>query len=347
MSETKKWYEQSGTEGDICVSTRVRFARNLSRFPFPAKMTDEQARTLIDETSRALAASRIGKDFRLIDMEQASATERSALVERHMISPDLANGSRPRAVLVSSDESVSVMINEEDHLRIQVLEAGLAPEKALERAKAIDDLFDAALGYAFDEKLGYLTSCPTNLGTGMRVSVMLHLPALEAAHEISGMISGAGGMGFTARGIYGEGSAAEGSLYQFSNRITLGYDEDDVAKRMLSLAKQIITRERSLRGQMLARDRDGLEDSVWRAVGTLKYARRIDTAEALELLGRVRTGASLGVIPADYGRLNGLLWAVRPSSIVTRSGKDELDPSERDKLRAELLHEAIEPAKTI
>lgn len=347
MSETKKWYEQSGTEGDICVSTRVRFARNLSRFPFPAKMTDEQARTLIDETSRALAASRIGKDFRLIDMEQASATERSTLVERHMISPDLANGSRPRAVLVSSDESVSVMINEEDHLRIQVLEAGLAPEKALERAKAIDDVFDAALGYAFDEKLGYLTSCPTNLGTGMRVSVMLHLPALEAAHEISGMISGAGGMGFTARGIYGEGSAAEGSLYQFSNRITLGYDEDDVAKRMLSLAKQIITRERSLRGQMLARDRDGLEDSVWRAVGTLKYARRIDTAEALELLGRVRTGASLGVIPADYGRLNGLLWAVRPSSIVTRSGKDELEPSERDKLRAELLHEAIEPAKSI
>lgn len=347
MSEVKKWYEQSGTEGDICVSTRVRFARNLSRFPFPAKMTDEQARTLIDETSRALAASRIGKDFRLIDMEQASATERSALVERHMISPDLANGSRPRAVLVSSDESVSVMINEEDHLRIQVLEAGLAPEKALERAKAIDDVFDAALGYAFDEKLGYLTSCPTNLGTGMRVSVMLHLPALEAAHEISGMISGAGGMGFTARGIYGEGSAAEGSLYQFSNRITLGYDEDDVAKRMLSLAKQIITRERSLRGQMLARDRDGLEDSVWRAVGTLKYARRIDTAEALELLGRVRTGASLGVIPADYGRLNGLLWAVRPSSIVTRSGKDELDPSERDKIRAELLHEAIEPAKSI
>lgn len=347
MSETKKWYEQSGTEGDICVSTRVRFARNLSRFPFPAKMTDEQARTLIDETSRALAASRMGKDFRLIDMEQASATERSALVERHMISPDLANGSRPRAVLVSSDESVSVMINEEDHLRIQVLEAGLAPEKALERAKAIDDVFDAALGYAFDEKLGYLTSCPTNLGTGMRVSVMLHLPALEAAHEISGMISGAGGMGFTARGIYGEGSAAEGSLYQFSNRITLGYDEDDVAKRMLSLAKQIITRERSLRGQMLARDRDGLEDSVWRAVGTLKYARRIDTAEALELLGRVRTGASLGVIPADYGRLNGLLWAVRPSSIVTRSGKDELDPSERDKIRAELLHEAIEPAKSI
>lgn len=347
MSETKKWYEQSGAEGDICVSTRVRFARNLSRFPFPAKMTDEQARTLIDETSRALAASRIGGDFRLIDMEQASATERSTLVERHLISPDLANGSRPRAVLVSSDESVSVMINEEDHLRIQVLEAGLAPEKALERAKAIDDVFDAALGYAFDEKLGYLTSCPTNLGTGMRVSVMLHLPALEAAHEISGMISGAGGMGFTARGIYGEGSAAEGSLYQFSNRITLGYDEDDVAKRMLSLAKQIITRERSLRGQMLARDRDGLEDSVWRAVGTLKYARRIDTAEALELLGRVRTGASLGVIPADYGRLNGLLWAVRPSSIVTRSGKDELDPSERDKLRAELLHEAIEPAKTI
>lgn len=347
MSETKKWYEQSGAEGDICVSTRVRFARNLSRFPFPAKMTDEQARTLIDETSRALAASRIGGDFRLIDMEQASATERSTLVERHLISPDLANGSRPRAVLVSSDESVSVMINEEDHLRIQVLEAGLSPEKALERAKAIDDVFDAALGYAFDEKLGYLTSCPTNLGTGMRVSVMLHLPALEAAHEISGMISGAGGMGFTVRGIYGEGSAAEGSLYQFSNRITLGYDEDDVAKRMLSLAKQIITRERSLRGQMLARDRDGLEDSVWRAVGTLRYARRIDTAEALELLGRVRTGASLGVIPADYGRLNGLLWAVRPSSIVTRSGKDELDPSERDKLRAELLHEAIEPAKSI
>lgn len=347
MSETKKWYELSGGEGDICVSTRVRFARNLSRFPFPAKMTDEQARTLIDETSRALAASKIGGDFRLIDMEQASATERSALVERHMISPDLANGSRPRAVLVSSDESVSVMINEEDHLRIQVLEAGLAPDKALAKAKAIDDVFDAALGYAFDEKLGYLTSCPTNLGTGMRVSVMLHLPALEAAREIGGMISGAGGMGFTARGIYGEGSAAEGSLYQFSNRITLGYDESDVANRMLSLAKQIITRERSLRGQMLARDRDGLEDSVWRAVGTLKYARKIATAEALELLGRVRTGASLGVIPADYGRLNGLLWAVRPSSIVTRSGKDELDPSERDKIRAELLHEAIEPAKTI
>ncbi len=332
----ERWYRRSGDEGDVCVSTRVRFARNISKYPFPGRMSDDATRRLISETATALSKSEIGAHFRLVDMEQCSSLERAALVERHIISPDLAEGGSPRAVLISDDESMSVMINEEDHLRLQVLAPGLDVKKTLERARQLDEVFDRELGYAFDEKLGYLTKCPTNLGTGMRVSVMLHLPALEEAREIGGVISAAGGAGLTARGIYGEGSAAEGSLYQFSNRITLGYTEEEVCDRLEQVARQIIEREHTLRRRSLESDREGVEDRVWRAVGTLKYARRMDTSEALRLLGEVRVGASLGILPTDCGRLNELLWAVRASNLSLSAGK-ELSPSERDRRRAELL----------
>lgn len=334
MSEM--WYEKRGNSGEICVSTRVRFARNLARFPFPGRMSDEQARSLISLAAKALSESEIGSQFRLVDMEQLSALERAAFVERHIISPDLAEGGEPRAVLVSADESMSVMINEEDHLRIQVLAAGLDVGATLKKAQALDEVFDRALGYAFDETLGYLTKCPTNLGTAMRVSVMLHLPATESARQIGSIIAAASNAGLTARGIYGEGSAAEGALYQFSNRASLGRSEDEVCERLERVAKQIIEREKLLRERQLERDREAVEDRVWRAVGTLKFARRMDTAEALRLLGEVRVGAGLGILPTEMGRLNGLLWAIRAASLTASAGRD-LSPAERDRARAELL----------
>ena len=332
------WFRHHGDEGDICVSTRVRFARNISKYPFPGRMSDEQARELISDAAKALAGSEIGVHFRLVDMEQCSSLERAALVERHIISPDLAEGGIPRAVLISEDESMSVMLNEEDHLRLQVLAAGLDVQKTLEQARKLDEVFDRELGYAFDDKLGYLTKCPTNIGTGMRVSVMLHLPSLTEAREIGGIISAAGGAGFTARGIYGEGSAAEGALYQFSNRITLGYTEDEVCERLERVARQIIERERTLRKLSVDRDSEGVEDKVFRAIGVLKYAKRIDTGEALRLLGEVRVGVSVGILPIDCGKLNELLWAVRASGLSLAAGK-ELTPQERDRKRAELLHD--------
>ena len=332
----EKWYERRGASGGICVSTRVRFARNLARFPFPGRMSDEQARSLISLAAKALSESGLGSQFRLVDMEQLSALERAALVERHIISPALAELGEPRAVLVSADESMSVMINEEDHLRIQVLAAGLDADAALERARALDETFDRALGYAFDETLGYLTKCPTNLGTAMRVSVMLHLPATEAARQSGAVVAAASNAGLTARGIYGEGSSAEGALYQFSNRASLGLSEDEVCERLERVAKQMIERERLLRERQLERDRVAAEDRAWRAVGALRFARRMDTAEALRLLGEVRVGVSLGILPTDIGRLNGLLWAIRAASLTASAGRD-MTAAERDVARAALL----------
>jgi protein arginine kinase len=301
---SKMWYMQNGKEGDIVLSTRVRLARNLSDFPFPGNLTPEKQREVVDVVASAMASSDVGNDFKLIDMTTLTELERLQLVEKHLISRDLATGDGVRAVLLSTDESVSIMINEEDHLRIQVLGTGLCLDDCLKKAMRIDDALDRTLKYAFDEKLGYLTKCPTNLGTGMRASAMLHLPALTQGNAIRELSASVGKLGFVIRGLYGEGSVAKGALYQISNQLTLGFDEETIVKRLSDVVEQMIEHERNYREQARKSGKLWLEDKIWRSAGILTYARSISTDEAMQLLSDLRLGASLGIIDTDIDKLN-------------------------------------------
>ena len=338
---SKMWYTRKGKEGDIALSTRVRLARNLIDYPFPGSLTPEKQREVVDVVAAAIASSDIGDEFRLIDMTTLSELERLQLVEKHLISNDLVTGNGVRAVLLSKDESVSIMINEEDHLRIQVLGTGLCLNDCLKRAMDIDDVLDHALNFAFDEKLGYLTKCPTNLGTGMRASAMLHLPALTQGNAIRDLSASVGKLGFVIRGLYGEGSEAKGALYQISNQMTLGFDEDTIVKRLSDVVEQMITHERNYREQAKKSGKLWLEDKIWRSAGILSYARSISTDEAMQLLSDLRLGASLGILDVDIDKLNSLLWEIQPANLIKNSGKDNLSPEQRDIRRAELLRDII------
>lgn len=341
----KKWYRLKGNEGDIVVSTRVRLARNLKEYPFPGRLTPTMEREIADRVAAAMAASPIGNSFKLLDLATLSDNERLALMEQHLISQELADGKGIRSVLLSDDESISIMINEEDHLRIQVLGTGLCLDDCLKRAIEIDDLLDHTLHYAYDENLGYLTKCPTNLGTGMRASVMLHLPALTQTGAIRSLAANAGKLGFAVRGMFGEGSEAKGSLFQISNQMTLGFTEDTIIERLSDALRQIISHERSYRNEALKLNRIRVEDKVWRSAGTLSNARSISTDEAMQLLSDVRMGASIGLIESDADKLNSLLWEIQPANLTKSSGKEKMSSEERDIRRADLLRNLF--AKTI
>lgn len=337
----KRWYEAVGPDGDIVISTRVRLARNLAEHPFPGRMSPETEEKLLSEVSEALVSSAGGAEFSLTDLRSISHTEAQALVERHLISPELAKGSGARGVVFSRDESISVMINEEDHIRIQVLGAGLCLEDCLKRAWQVDDLLEGRARYAFDERLGYLTHCPTNLGTGLRASVMLHLPALTESGEMRKIINACSKLGFAVRGLYGEGSSATGSIYQLSNQLTLGLSEEESIKKLSDAVRNIINSEKTMRDTRFSRDPDLFEDRIWRAAGTLTTARIIDSAEAAALLSELRCGLSMGLMRgADIAVLNRLSWETQPACLSLATGAQ--DPRERDKKRAELIRRSLE-----
>jgi len=337
----KKLRRPKGKEGDIVVSTRVRLARNLSDYPFPGRLTPSNEREIVDKVASAMVSSPVGNSLKLIELTPLSEVERHALMERHLISQELADGKGIRAVLLSQDEGISIMINEEDHIRIQIIGSGLCLDECLKQAIEIDDILDHSLRYAYDENLGYLTKCPTNLGTGMRASVMLHLPALTQSGAIRSLSANAGKLGFAVRGMFGEGSEAKGALYQISNQMTLGFDEETIIERLFDAVRQIISHERKYRSEAVKQLKLQVEDRVWRSAGTLSYARSITTDEAMQLLSDVRMGSSLGLINTDIEKLNSLLWEIQPANLIKASGKERLTPEERDTRRAELLRNAI------
>lgn len=335
-----KWYEREGPEGDIAVSTRVRLARNLSDTPFPDAKNPDGSRASLDRIAAAMFGSDTGESFRLVDLTAVSNLEAVGLMERHLISPEFAEKKGPRGVLLSEDDGVAVMINEEDHLRIQALAAGLSLSDRLGAARRVDEAAEDKLPIAFDEKLGYLTKCPTNLGTGLRASAMLHLPALTDSGAIRQLSANAGKLGFAVRGLFGEGSTAKGALYQISNQTTLGFDEETITTRLEDVIGQFIAAERKTRAGAVERDGAGLSDRVWRAVGILAYARAISSDETMMLLSNVRLGTSLGMLEAPgIPELNRLLWEIQPANLLLGAGipPDEADSVNRDALRAEKL----------
>ena len=339
MIETGKWYEKSGNCGDVVCSTRVRLARNLKQFPFPAKATVPQREAVEQKVRDALLSgnSILSKEFRFVPLENASEEEAVSLVERHIVSPEFISDRRGKAVLISDDESISIMINEEDHLRIQVLREGFSLKEAAETADRIDTLLSETLDFAYDPEFGYLTQCPTNLGTGMRASVMLHLPALTENGAMPRIASNLSKLGLTIRGTYGEGSKSVGGLYQLSNQITLGLSENEAIENLRSITVQLMEEERKARSQM-AQD-VAWQDKIDRAAGILKTARVLSSSECMELLSYVRFGISVGILQGvTTEELNGLMVNVQPGTLMAKAGKP-LDQNQRDVLRATKVRE--------
>jgi protein arginine kinase len=334
-----KWYNDIGNEADTVISTRIRLARNLKGIPFPSRMSDSQRHQVNTAVKDALFSNPVIKDnYSYIEMNSLSDTQAMSMVERHLISPEFAQSPAGRALILSNDESVSIMLCEEDHIRIQVMRAGLALDEAYEEADRIDSLLDEKLEYAFDERLGYLTECPTNLGTGLRASVMLHLPALEAGGAIGRLSATVSKIGLTIRGTYGEGSRATAAMYQLSNQVTLGISEKEAISNLRSIAVGAMAQERSARSSF---DPDGLEDAAFRALGTLKYARSISSEEFMELISKVRLGISLGIIKdIPLQTVESLIIEAGPATIQAQSGSIA-DPAARDKKRAEIIRERL------
>ncbi len=333
------WYKKQNDD-DIFVSTRVRLARNLAEYPFPSVMTMEACNTARDSVISVLnnAKSELG-ELNTTLMSSMDNLERTVVMEKHLISSELM-GKNDAAVVVGCDDELSVMLMEEDHIRIQVIKSGFDLSSALELANRVDDVIEDKLAYAYSEKYGYLTACPTNTGTGIRISVMMHLPALTMTGNIDRILTSATKLGLEVRGLYGEGSKAYGSLYQLSNRVTLGISEEEIADKIESIAKQIKQREEEAR--CLIKDKIEAKDRLWRSLGTLKYARSLSSQEAKSLLSDYILGVSMGIIDEKIKQNPlELMVLTEPAHIIKISGGSELSGAERDVKRAELVRSSM------
>lgn len=341
MSE--KWYRKSGTNGDVVISSRIRLARNLKNYPFPHMLNLQQKNEIANKIKDALYNSHscIANNFNFINMAQLSKQEIISLAERHIISPAFTRDTLGKYLLLSDDEAISIMINEEDHLRIQVLSEGLSLKEAYSIADKIDTLLDNALGFAFHEKLGYLTQCPTNLGTGLRASVMLQLSALQSGNVIGRLADNLSKIGLTLRGTYGEGSNPQVGIYQLSNQVTLGLSEETAIENLISVALQIITNEKDTRKQLCARIET--QDYIVRSLATLKSALLMSSKEGLELLSAVRMGIAENIIKdISFDTVNTLITEIQPNTICKYSkNPKELTSQQRDKLRAEHIKKIL------
>ncbi|NLP47721.1 MAG: protein arginine kinase [Clostridiales bacterium] len=334
----EKWYIEKGDQGDIVLSTRIRLARNLREYPFPSKLSLEDRRAVNELIKDAAMAEGNPEKFSYIEMDALTRPQAVSLAERHLVSPEFASSVEGRALLLTPDESVSIMLCEEDHIRLQVMKAGLALNEAFEAADAIDSKLDAKLKYAFDERIGYLTQCPTNLGTAMRASLMLHLPALTRLGHISRLSTSVSKLGMTMRGAYGEGSEPKGDIYQLSNQITLGITEAAALENLNSIAAQLVGREREAAKLMLEKPESA--DKVWRALGVLQTARLLSGDEFMELISLVRLGAANGMIDIELEKLNELIVSMQPATLNARE-EQNLTPSQRDSLRALAVREVL------
>ncbi|MBO5274070.1 MAG: protein arginine kinase [Clostridia bacterium] len=325
------WYKTKGKDCDVVISSRIRFARNIEGYPMGAKLTDEKAEEIITAVSGAM-----GEGYKTIAYSNLSPLEAQSYAEGHYVSPDFAAAKNKRALILGEADNISLMVLEEDHLRIQCIEPGFALEEAFTKAVAVDDRIDGAVKYAYDETLGYLTHCPTNLGTGMRASVMLFLPALTMNRQISRISAQMSKMGITIRGMYGEGSEAVGCLYQISNQITLGVSEEDIIKKITEIVRQTVELERSARNSIYSDNTDLLTDRILRSYGVMKYAHMITSEEFMKLWADVRLGVALGIISEEdmsYDQLGELSVAVMPATLSLTSGAQ--DERSRDIARAE------------
>ena len=337
------WMHEEGPDSDIVLSSRIRLARNFTNTTFPIIAKKEELEHILEffKEHYATRSFQQYKDFEFIPINDLSRIEKRLLVEKHLISPYMIKHVRPSAVMISKNEQVSIMVNEEDHIRLQMYLPGFQLEETLQRANELDDWLEEHIDYAFDEKRGYLTSCPTNVGTGMRASVMMHLPALVLTRQINHMIPAINQVGLVVRGIYGEGSEAIGNLFQVSNQITLGKSESDIVEDLGSIVQQLIKQEKRARATLVEQTGMRLEDKVFRSYGTLKYSRILESKEAARCLSNVRLGIDLQMIKGISGQILNELMILTQPGFLQKYAERILTPQERDILRAELIRERL------
>jgi protein arginine kinase len=345
VANSSPWLSGDGPHGDLVLSTRVRLARNLSDVPFTHVARDEQLQGVL---ARAVGAAQRADSFKagvLLKMNELASSERQMLVERHLVSHELGDGARPRGILIAGGERLSLMINEEDHLRLQSMAPGFQLAEAWSSADVADDELDQTLDYAFSDEIGYLTACPTNAGTGLRASVLIHLPALVLLDEIQKVLKGVMQVGLSVRGLYGEHSEVMGNLFQISNQTTLGRSERDSIESLERVTRQIMDAEERARERMMRDARIQIEDKVWRAYGTLRHCRSIHAREVINLCSAVRLGVALGLSGlCPIRTVNELLVLTQPGHLQRYAG-GELTPSERNVIRAQLVRERLEAAE--
>ena len=333
------WYLQNGKDSDVVISSRVRLARNIENYAFMPKISEEEANKVLQKIKDITPS--IGYGLKFINLNDIDDITKVSLVEKHIISPEFAaNKNKWGALLINDEENISIMINEEDHIRMQVFSSGLDLENLKNLAIEIDEKLDNLLHYASHEKYGYLTACPTNVGTGMRASVMVHLPALTMTGNINKILNIVNSFGMNIRGIYGEGTQSQGDIYQISNNQTLGLTETDIIKNINTITEKVIQQERMAR-KYLAKNSIDLEDRVYRAYGTLMYATKLSSDECKKLLSYVKLGTDLGIIKElTDSKVAKLYLYNNPANLQKYVGK-ELDGYERDIKRPEVIKQII------
>jgi protein arginine kinase len=333
----KGWMQGNGPHSNIILSSRIRLARNIADIPFPSGLDTNRAEKVVRMVKDSIFKSESTLKFRDYIMQELPPIERQFLVERHLISPGLSKNSVKGAALISSDGVVSIMINEEDHIRIQTILPGLQIKKSWEMASEIDDLLEQDLEYAYNENWGYLTSCPTNVGTGIRASVMVHLPALNITGNMNKILQAVAHIGFTIRGLYGEGTEIVGNIFQISNQITLGRAEEEIIESLTAVTGQIIDKEKEARKVLLESNRVQIEDKIWRSRGIMKSARMMNSQECMKLLSDIRLGVDMGIIEdIPIQLLNEIMIETQAASVQKKS-KRELSSLERDIIRADII----------
>ena len=333
------WYLQSGKESDVVVSSRIRLARNIIEYPFETRCSKKENEEIVNKIKEVLPS--IGYGLKILKLKDMDDITKMSLVEKRLVSPDFVmNKNDIGAIAINEEENICIMINEEDHLRLQVFAPGFEIEELLKLMVEIDTKFGKALNYAYNDKYGYLTACPTNIGTGMRVSVMVHLPALTKTGNIQKVLHIINNFGMNLRGIYGEGSKAAGDMYQISNKQTLGVSEEELINNMKIIVEKIIEQERLAR-KYLAKHSIELEDRVYRSFGVISNCKKISSEEAREILSDVKLGTDLGIIKElDDLKVKKLYLYTKPANLQKYLGEVK-DNYERDIKRAEVIKNII------
>jgi protein arginine kinase len=335
------WLEPGGPQSDIVLSTRVRLARNVAGRPFATRLRPEERQDLEAFLKKAVVKALSARDVTWFELADVSEIDRRCLVERHIISRELAAAEGQRGVAVDAVQRLAVMANEEDHLRLQVIFPGLQLQEAWLEADSVDNHLEEQITYAFSPKLGYLTACPTNVGTGMRASVMLHLPSLVLTKQIEKVFRAVARMRLAVRGLYGEGTQATGDIYQISNQASLGRSETDILKTLGAVIPQIVAYEQQARQVLAGESPAILDDRIYRACGILTHARTISSEETLTLLSAVRLGVHLERLKGvNIGVINELFLMTRPGHIQKIRGA-VLSESERDMARADYIRKRL------
>jgi protein arginine kinase len=341
VQKPARWLEADGTEAAVVMSSRIRLARNIAELQYPGRAEQDVHSKVKDFVRMALTSGGLLNSGTLYDSESVSELDRSFLIERHLISPEFMLVRANRALYVSADESISIMINEEDHIRIQSFRSGLEIRSAMQRAELVDNEIGKMLDYDFTNDYGFLTSCPTNVGTGLRSSVLIHLPGLVLTNEVDDVISQITKVGLAVRGFYGEGSEVLGNLFQISNQTTLGRTEDDIIGSLEKVTRQLIGHEENARRTLFRDASDEIKDKIWRAYGILKHARVLTSEEAMNLLSAVRLGVSMGILDMLPMRLvNEIMLLIQPAHLQ-KLLREQLPASERDSKRAELVRSKL------